>query len=607
MNIVGRIQFPTTIDIYSLYMKCDEGASITYSEGSRKIDLTKGSIVSFNTYFNSFYESFYVKYTELCYLYYLLKLEGEFQVSIYREFYGREDRELIYIENFEKCQLLDYVKIVLPNISKTEDPGRLYLEIICLSECGVFTEGLIVTEQDRLREVSLGIITCTFKKEAYVKNTVSKILQDGFLKNKDFKIFVVDNGRTLNEDDFKDRRVQLISNRKNVGGSGGFTRGLLEALREEIYTHFLFMDDDIELDSESIYRLVSLYEYAKRDFTVAGSMLDLRKKYVLYEAGALYSQQNDSSGSYTYSPFSVSPLKHNLDLQDNTSLNILLLEENIDFGGFWFFSFSKEVIDKIGLPMPFFIKIDDMEFCLRIKESLGYEIVAFPSIAVWHDPFYAKFSVWSNYYAVRNFLITHSLRSSLGYINAVKHLTKRIVSLLLFFDYNSAEMLIKAFEDYMKGSVFIQSSEPELLHYNVLELSKHYKSPTLAGNYYSHSQFYKKSMLVRLKKVISMLTLNGHLLPSFLMSNDEAFVLFGPGHYHEWYKAFAKKKAIIFREENDCFSEHEFNQLAGIIILTRWFKVAIKSSITWSVVSAEWKIDSKKMASTEFWQKYLDL
>jgi len=54
--------------------------------------------------------------------------------------------------------------------------------------------------------------------------------------------------------------VQLIPN-KNVGGSGGFARGLVEALQE--YLPILFMDDDIELDSESIYRLFSLYEYAK--------------------------------------------------------------------------------------------------------------------------------------------------------------------------------------------------------------------------------------------------------------------------------------------------------------------------------------------------------
>jgi len=46
------------------------------------------------------------------------------------------------------------------------------------------------------------------------------------------------------------------------------------------------------------------------------------------------------------------------------------------------------LLKKIGLLMPFFIKIDDLEFCLRIK--FAGAIVAFPSIAVWHEPFYAK-------------------------------------------------------------------------------------------------------------------------------------------------------------------------------------------------------------------------
>jgi len=57
--------------------------------------------------------------------------------------------------------------------------------------------------------------------------------------------------------------VQLIPN-KNVGGSGGFARGLVEALQENTYSHFLFMDDDIELDSESIYRLFLCMNTPKR-------------------------------------------------------------------------------------------------------------------------------------------------------------------------------------------------------------------------------------------------------------------------------------------------------------------------------------------------------
>jgi galactofuranosylgalactofuranosylrhamnosyl-N-acetylglucosaminyl-diphospho-decaprenol beta-1,5/1,6-galactofuranosyltransferase len=602
MNIVSRIRFPNAADVSDLYMKCSEGVQVNYAEGCRTISFTKDSILSLNTYFNSFYENFYAKYTEISSLYYLLKLEGSFQISLYREFYAGENRELINTEKFEGCQSVDCVKFLLPNLSQNTNNSRTYLEVMCLSKSGLFTGGFIVTAQNEIREVSLGIITCTFRKEAYVTNTVNTILQDELLKDQNFSIFIIDNGRTLKEDEFEDQRVKLIFN-KNVGGSGGFTRGLIEALQEDIYTHFLFMDDDVELDSESVYRLFSLYRYAKYDFAIAGSMLDLYKKCILHEAGALYSRRYDNSG---YHPFSVAPAKHKLDLKNIASLNLLLLEENLDYGGFWFFSFSKRVVEKIGLLMPFFIKRDDVEYSLRIKESLGSEIIAFPSIAVWHEPFYTKVPIWAHYYEFRNSLIIHSFRSSLEYVDAVKYLTKRIVSSLMLFDYNSVEILIKAFEDYMRGPAFIQSTSPEVLHSNVVELSKHHKSQNLLPDYYSFNQLDQNTSVSNLKKLVSILTLNGHLLPSFLMSNSEALVFSAPGNRKSFYKAFAKKK-IIFRERNGCFYQNEIKNLVGIKLLIKWVKFAVTSSVKWKGVSAEWKNTSKYLTSTKFWQHYLEL
>ena len=366
----------------------------------------------------------------------MLKLEGDFQVAVYREDEAN-NRELVCQENYQQCQLSSPVKILLP-IKSSEAAGRIYFEIKCLSVQGLFKEGLISTEQDKSREVSLGVVTCTFKKETYIKATLDTRSQDSLLQSKALKIFVVDNGQTLNAGDFVDPRIQLIPNR-NVGGSGGFTRGLIEGLQENAYSHFLFMDDDIELESESIYRLFTLYEYAKFDFAVAGSMLDLYKKQVLYEAGAAYNR-NDNHEKFI--PFSSAPLKHKLELKDTASLNLLLLEEEPDYGGFWFFCVSKEMVEEIGLPLPYFIKIDDMEFGLRIKERFGNKIVAFPSIAVWHEPFYGKFPIWDIYYNFRNHLITVAMHSSLGdfknYINAIKYATSSLILYISVFDYNSA-------------------------------------------------------------------------------------------------------------------------------------------------------------------------
>ncbi|NMG18523.1 glycosyltransferase [Brasilonema bromeliae] len=524
MYIVGGIKLPKSADVSDLYIQCNEAASINYQEDDKKVVLRQGGIISSNSYFNSFYEKFYTKYTTLSSIYYLLKLEGDFKVSIYREVNGENNKEIISQENFEKCQFSEPVKVLPINLLQNENAGRIYFEITCSSEQGAFKEAWIATDENKTRDVSLGIIICTFKKEDYIKNTLAAIFQDKLLETKDLKLFVVDNGRTLDKADFTKPKLKLVPN-INAGGSGGFTRGLVEALEENTYSHFLLMDDDIELESECIYRLFSLHEYAKTDFAVAGGLLNLQKKHMLYEAGATYNEDSKTRG---FAPGSLTAANHNIDLRSSSSLNRLLVEEDIDYGGFWFFSFSKDVVEKIKLPLPLFLKIDDIEFCLRIKE-LGNKIVAFPSLAVWHQPASAKNLNWETYYYARNDLITYAIHYPIGYMDTVKHFTKAIIQSLSKCDYDYVTMLIKSFEDYIKGPDFIKKSEPEKLHFNILKLSQSYNN------------------------------------------------------------------------------QKEIDKLAGIKLLTRWFKVAAKSSIEWSSVSREWKSASKEMTSTIFWQQYLGL
>lgn len=613
MNIISRIQFPRTPETFKLYIKCSEDASLSSYVGDPKVILTKNSIVSFNTYFNSFYEKFYAKYTNLESLYYLLNLEGNFIVSLYRERHGQDDRELIYKESFENCKQGEPIKIFLPDSWQGEDAGRVYPEIMCLSEQGLFTGGYIATDKNPLREVSLGIITCTYKKEAYVKRTVENILQDDFLQNRKLKIFIVDNGKSLNKEDFANQNVELIPNR-NVGGSGGFTCGLVQALQEEIYTHFLFMDDDIELETEAIYRLFPLYGYAKQDFVVAGSMLDLYNKHILHEAGAFYSKNLDphNNNNYQYNPFEVGCINPGINLETPNCINLLLSDNSPDYGGFWFCAFSKETIEKIGLPMPFFIKLDDIEFGLRIKERLGHAIVYLPAIAVWHEPFYTKNPIWDTYYWIRNHLITHSLRNSLKYLDAVKFLTKRLLHKLFIFDYNSAAMIIKGFEDYMQGPLLMESNDPEKLHNEIVKLSKTYKSQSVQSSSPLENQHLKNLSDEQTKqpaftKVFALATLNGHLLPSFLLSNDDAFFFISLDHMDWWPKVFTKKRVLFFRENSTSVYKNEMSRAAGIGILMRWLLVIVKSGIRWSSVSSEWRNAFNRLTSMEFWKEYLRL
>ncbi|GAB1539861.1 glycosyltransferase [Scytonema sp. NUACC21] len=604
MQVVSRVQFPQSVETSALYFKFDASTSKDSHARDNQIILKRGTILSLNTYFNSIYEKFYTKYTSFSSLYYLLKLEGDFEVCAYRET-EKNGKERILQKKIEQCQLSNYAKIILPELRQSQESGRIYLEITCLSEKGLFAEGLVATEQEKPREVSLAIITCTFKKEAYVKKTVNTILQDSFLKDKKFKIFVVDNGKTLNDSDFTDFRVKLISNR-NVGGTGGFTKGLIEALQEGVYTHFLFMDDDIDLDSEAIYRLFSLYEYGKQEFAVAGSMLDLYKKHVLYEAGAIYNKSIDSKGNIKQDKFTGFPLKKNLNLQNTTSLNSLLLEDDIDYGGFWFFAFSKEIVERIGLPFPFFIKIDDMEFGLRINENFGNAIVAFPSVAVWHEPFYAKRPVWDFYYYIRNHLIANAIHSSLEYVKTVKNFTDCIIYYLFIFDYNSAQMVIKGFEDYMQGPNVIAGNDPEILHSKIFESSRSYKNQTILANSVSDGEKYQITKVGKIHKLVSLLTLNGHLLPQFLIADESVVIRFSLTESDSICKGLAKKRILYVIEESPNSYQYELKQKAGINILFTWVSSVIKNYWKWSSVNAEWKKAFNSLTTMQFWQHYLE-
>ena len=78
----------------------------------KKVVLSQGGIVSSNSYFNSFDEQFYTKYTTLSSIYYVLKFEGDFKVSFYREVNGENKREIISEQNFEKSQFSEPVKIL---------------------------------------------------------------------------------------------------------------------------------------------------------------------------------------------------------------------------------------------------------------------------------------------------------------------------------------------------------------------------------------------------------------------------------------------------------------------------------------------------------------
>ena len=71
----------------------------------------------------------------------------------------------------------------------------------------------------------------------------------------------------------------------NLGGAGGFARGLWEHRRRGRATHVLFMDDDVAFEPEILARTVALLRFARRaDLCIAGSMMRMDRPQIQFEA-----------------------------------------------------------------------------------------------------------------------------------------------------------------------------------------------------------------------------------------------------------------------------------------------------------------------------------
>ena len=94
-------------------------------------------------------------------------------------------------------------------------------------------------------------------------------------------MLVIDNGRTLDAETLSGDGVRVFPN-KNVGGAGGFARGMIEAMRlEKPATHVLLMDDDVQISTESLkrtYQLLSIVNDEYKDSYVSGAMMSYERQ-----------------------------------------------------------------------------------------------------------------------------------------------------------------------------------------------------------------------------------------------------------------------------------------------------------------------------------------
>ena len=384
-------------------------------------------------------------------------------------------------------------------------------------------------------------------------------------------------------------QVHVVPN-KNTGGVGGFTRGLIEIMNYQKYqaTHALMMDDDIVIETESLYRTYSLLRCVKEEYKdafIGGAMLRLDKQRIQVESGAVWNAGDLIS------------LKSGLDLGQVDACLYNEIEEHVEYNAWWYCCTPMSVVNEKNLPLPIFIRGDDLEYGLRNMKHL----ILMNGICVWHEPFENKYSSFLNYYILRNLLYDNALHyPDYSKWDFLKRLYKTTARELVYYRYKNIDLLFRGVEDFYKGVPFLEKTDAEQLHREIMAAG--YKAvPVEQLNMQFSYPSYQKSLRQqegRVKRLFRFATLNGLLLPT----NRNVIVSMSSCRPINFFRAkramqydVASKKAFIV--------ERDWKQT--IIMLKQLFKLTLKTVTVYDYRMRDFKKNVERITNIKFWERYL--
>ncbi len=552
--------------------------------------------VVFDTYFNGFSIEKWKKYTIVDKPSINLELEGNFLVTLCSKVFlhGEVMRKELVREEIstakKKAFSLDF---------GNADKGMLYFELKALSDDSIFYGGYYedTTIEKPLRTPKIAIDICTFKRETYIQKNIGLLNQNIFentdspLQNQ-LEVFISDNGKTLDIDELSNGHIHIVQN-KNTGGAGGFTRGLIEILKDDNkygITHALLMDDDITIDTESIektYTILSLLNDTYADAFIGGAMLRIDKQNMQVESGASWNAGELISN------------KSNLNMDVTWDCLVNEIEEYTEFNAWWYCCFPISVVSEENLPLPIFIRGDDLEYGLRNMKNL----ILMNGICVWHEPFENKYSSFLEYYIIRNRLIDNTFHfPNWGKKELKKAVWQQWKGEVKRYRYKNIYLHTRGVSDYLRGTKFLLNTDGEKLHQEIMAAG--YKaSPVSEISEPFHYNKYESSRTMKVNPIhdiIRKLTFNGYFLPA---GRTRTVSMAQATPYQVW-----RAKKIVYYDvtANKAFEcERSYKQLVLTFLLVLGLNIEI--DFKYNAAKKDYQKNGYKLKSLGFWKKYLDL
>lgn len=405
----------------------------------KRIVLRPGRFISTDSYFGCFPCEPYAENTTIKEISAIIALKGRGVIRLH--WFTLLKDQVVDEFNFQSEQ---ETEIKLSACISEYATGCLYMEVLAENETEIIS--IRYEGEGDVRNTQITIIICSYKRDAFILRNLqllSDTISEDELLRKSLNVICVDNGRTLTAD-FSG--VKLIQNR-NFGGSGGYARGMLAA---DKCTHFWMMDDDIQFNPSILRRAVSFIRHRKNDeIRLAAGMFS-------FETPTIQNEATASFNGYTFISNG-----HGLDFREKDALlnNRIEFPEHI-YGGWW----SLIMPATNELPMPFFIKIDDVEYAIR---NPGIFVIM-NGFGVWHEAFEKKGNAWTEYYTTRNTLIVQDIYPELPH-SAAKMMAIRLLKALAYGEPKCMEAAFRGVEDYAAGAENFREVNPEQRHEDIME------------------------------------------------------------------------------------------------------------------------------------------
>lgn len=603
--------------LQNLILECENKLEphwqMMYRGNKPKYDITtscycwnKNDFAEFFTYFNCFSLAKWKKYTKASDFYLKLRCSGCFKIRLFGHYRNmqRIDKEMYEEYTYDLPKVTDII-LRIPHNSIADIIGFQFDVIngMCIEGGGYYTT---IDESD-INNVNITISTTTFKKEEFITNNIDILEKGLFYSNeparKHIRMKIVDNGRTLNADDINSEFIHVYPN-ENVGGAGGYTRGMLECIDDNDFkaTHVLLMDDDVMVLPEAFIRTYSLLALLKPQYDerfISGAMLDYDRMNFQHEDVGYVHKENGS-----YGPNKKSREMHTWDAVFENEEDVQFRKNS--YAGWWYCCIPVKKISSSHLPVPLFIRGDDVEFSIANKA----EFLTLSGICIWHKGFANKFNANLELYMVhRNSLIIQAMSGICGDIDFIERIDGFFHSNLARLAYNNCDLLLDSIEEFCAGPDFMNTPQGERIMKE--HAAKNEKMLPVEQVYDGYVDFdsvyrYEPNQISDAERIVYENTWNGQTLPEQHIRKGTTAII-----AYDWFddptKQYLAEQILAVNPFDHTAYLRKRDKKRFEALIERHERVMSYYKNNKEKIEAKYRNAAKLLQSDKFWRSYLNM